>query len=367
MYHFKPMPVLVTERAQSAPDDVAVESISTGESITWGQLDRHARRWAAACLRMRVEVGEYVVTLMPNTPDALYVWLGVTWLRAVEVPINTDYRGEWLIHGINTSQARVIITSRRFAPQLALIAESLPHVHVVVIYDAEPEDEVDARLTEHFRVVSGDLLMTDIEPAYDLADPNQWDVMSVIYTSGTTGKAKGVLLPWAMQETCRLLYAPSEFRDSVLYGFWPPFHVLGKSSLLLPAAYGGKMVTREKFSISDFWSDIRKYECTTTYTISVIAKFLYGMPPRDDDADNPLQAVILGPVIPEIEEFKRRFGVKVYTCFGSTEVGTALFSYEREITGSNWRSVGRAVADSPSRSPSSTHRTSRSDRTRSVN
>ncbi len=348
MHHFKPVPVLISDRAASTPDAVAVESISTGESFTWAELDRNSRRWAAAYRRMRVEPGEYVVTLMPNTPDALFVWLGATWLRAVEVPINTDYRGEWLTHAINTAQARVIITSRRFAPQLALVAENLPNVHVVVIFDAEPGDEVDARLTERFRVVSGEELMTDIEPADDLAEPNQWDVMNVIYTSGTTGKAKGVLIPWGMQESLRLLYAPAEFHDGgAHYGFWPPFHVLGKSSLLLPAAFGGKLVTRERFSISDFWSDVRKYECTTTYTISVIAGFLQSMPAHDDDADNPLQAVLMGPVIPEVEEFKRRFGVKVYTCFGSTEVGSVLFSFEREIDGSNWRSVGRAPEDSP--------------------
>ncbi len=347
MHHFKPLPVLISDRAASMPDTVAVEAITTGESLTWADLDRNCRRWAAAYRRLRVEPGEYVVTLMPNTPDAIYVWLGAAWLRAVEVPINTDYRGEWLTHAINTAQARVIITSRQLAPKLALVAENLPHVHVVVIFDAEPEDEVDARLTERFHVVTGEELMTDIEPADDLVEPNQWDPLSVIYTSGTTGQAKGVLVPWGMQENVRLLFEPPEFHDGVHYGFWPPFHMLGKSTMFLPAAYGGKLVTREKFSISDFWSDIRKYECSTTYTVSVVAHFLQSMPARDDDADNPLQAVLMGPVIPEVEEFKRRFGVKVYTTFGSTEVGSVLFSFGREVDGSNWKSVGRALEASP--------------------
>ncbi len=347
MYHFKPIPVLVSERAQSMPDATALESVSTGESISWQQLDYRSRVWAAANLRMRVEVGERIVTMMPNTPEALYVWLGVAWVRAVEVPINTDYRGEWLTHAINTADARIIITSRRFAPQLALVAESLPHVRVVVIFDAEPEDELDAQLTARFRVVTGSELMASIEPAEDLQAPKQSDVMNVIYTSGTTGKAKGVLIPWGMQESCSLLYAPPEFRDSVLYGFWPPFHVLGKSSLLLPAAYGGTLVFRERFSVGDFWNDVRKYGCTTAYTISVTAKFLASAPPRDDDADNPLQAIMMGPVIPDVDEFKRRFGVNVYTMFGSTEVGSVLFSFERPVTNANWRSVGREIKESP--------------------
>ena len=35
----------------------------------------------------------------------------------------------------------------------------------------------------------------------------------------------------------------------------------------------------------------------------------------------------MGPVIAEIDEFKRRFGIKkVYTTFGGTEVGAVFFS-----------------------------------------
>ena len=104
--------------------------------------------------------------------------------------------------------------------------------------------------------------------------------MSVIYTSGTTGQAKAVLQPWGMQELVRLLFSPPEFDEPVFYGFWPPFHSLGKSVFFVPAARNGKLVLRERFSIGDFWNDIRTYGCTAAYVVSVIASFLYGQPER---------------------------------------------------------------------------------------
>ncbi len=187
----------------------------------------------------------------------------------------------------------------------------------------------------------------DATPSYDLQEPNLWDVMSVIYTSGTTGQAKAVLQPWGMQELSRLLFSPPEFENCVFYGFWPPFHTLGKSMLFVPAAFGGKLVLRDKFSITDFWDDIRKYDCTGAYVVSVIASFLAGMPERDDDVDNPLKAVVMGPVIPQVDDFKRRFGVNVYTTFGSTEVGSCLYSMGRDVTSENFQSCGRVLPDSP--------------------
>ena len=72
MYRTKPLPVLIHERAQATPDAVAIESIATGGGqLTWQQLDSNSRLWADALRRLNVERGEYVVTLMPNTPEAM--------------------------------------------------------------------------------------------------------------------------------------------------------------------------------------------------------------------------------------------------------------------------------------------------------
>jgi crotonobetaine/carnitine-CoA ligase len=345
MYNVRPLPVIISQRAQATPNDTAITSISTNERFTWQDIDQNIRLWADAYRRRHVVPGECVATLMPNTVDAYYAWLGLTWLQAVEVPINTDYQGEWLIHAINTAHARIIVTSRRFLQSLALVADQLKYVGIVVIYDAQPGDESGA-LSGFFRIITTQEFFFDAEPAYDLTEPQVWDPMSVVFTSGTTGRAKAVVLPWGMEEAQRLVYGP-EFRESVLYGYWPPFHTLGKSLLFIAAAWDGSLVTRERFSISDFWDDVRTYGCTTAFTVSVIAQLLYNQPPREDDADNPLRAVLMGPTIPQVDDFKRRFGVNVYTTFGSTEIGSVLFSSMREVNSSNWQSSGRKMAEAP--------------------
>ena len=341
-----PLPVLIADRARATPKNIAIEYVPTGEQLTWDVVDENCRRWADAYRQLAVRQGEYVVTLMPTTVDALYAWLGCAWLRAIEVPVNTDYRGEWLTHAINNSRARIVVISKRFASWLALVADSLDFVRTVVVYDAQPGEE-EHPLEQHFRVIGGEEFFADTEPIEGLPEPQPWDVMSVIYTSGTTGQAKGVLQPWGMQELVRLLFSRPEFDEPVFYSFWPPFHSLGKSGFFVPTARNGKLVLRDRFSAGDFWSDVRRYKCTSAYIVSVIASFLHGQPPKADDADNPLRAVVMGPVIPEVDDFKRRFGVEVFTTFGSTEVGSVLFSHMRAVTSSNYRSCGRIDPESP--------------------
>ena len=48
------------------------------------------------------------------------------------MPVNPDYRGEWLTHAINTSRARVLVTSQQYAPVVAQVADTLDHVGIVV-------------------------------------------------------------------------------------------------------------------------------------------------------------------------------------------------------------------------------------------
>ena len=42
-----------------------------------------------------------------------------------------------------------------------------------------------------------------------------------------------------------------------------------------------------------------------------MANLLYRQPPAPEDADNPLERVLVVPLIPEVEDFKSRFDVLV--------------------------------------------------------
>ena len=62
------------------------------------------RTWAGALRRLGVGAGRPVVTMLPNSFEAYYAWLGAAWLGAIEVPANNMYRGDMLRHLLEDSR-----------------------------------------------------------------------------------------------------------------------------------------------------------------------------------------------------------------------------------------------------------------------
>jgi crotonobetaine/carnitine-CoA ligase len=135
--------------------------------------------------------------------------------------------------------------------------------------------------------------------------------------------------------------------EDVYYSPFPLFHMAG----LLPLSWlgfpGGQVVLRDSFSTQHFWEDVRKFGCTATALIPAMMNWLLDQPARDDDVDNPLRVVSGAPVVPRVDQFKKRFGVRMSTVFGTTEVGMPLYagpdvSAERASTG-KWVAPGFEV------------------------
>src|SRR5262245_45989393 len=99
------LPHMIAKWARETPDRLAMKDVE-GRSMTYAELDHEQRRWAAALRRVGIEAGENVVTMVPNSFESYFVWLGVAWLRAIEVPTNNMYLGEMLEYLISNSNAR---------------------------------------------------------------------------------------------------------------------------------------------------------------------------------------------------------------------------------------------------------------------
>jgi crotonobetaine/carnitine-CoA ligase len=119
------------------------------------------------------------------------------------------------------------------------------------------------------------------------------------------------------------------------------FHVSGKQALWAAVLYGSRLVVREVFSVTEFWADVKRYDCTSTGLIGVMASLLLRTPEHPDESDSPLRNVTMGPVIPEVEEFCLRFNVRVSTGYGMTEVAVPLGSDGFNVSAANWQSCGR--------------------------
>ena len=88
---------LIDLRAAEQPDEIAIV-FPEAESWTWAELRRRVRARAAGLQALGVAQDEFVLSWLPNGPQAVLTYLGLAYLGAVYVPISVAYRGGVLAH-----------------------------------------------------------------------------------------------------------------------------------------------------------------------------------------------------------------------------------------------------------------------------
>ena len=198
--------------------------------------------------------------------------------------------------------------------------------------------DVSLVLTEdHHRGLLGDV---DV-PVLDLADavlpprphdpgiePDPGTTWALIFTSGTSDAPKAVICSQRrlLTSAVRLAMILDIDADDVGYICMPLFHsnavmVGWAPSLVVGASVG----LARKFSASGWLPDVRRYGATYwNYTGKPLA-YILATPEAPDDADNQLRVAYGNEGSPQlVEEFGRRFGVRVIDAYGATEGGVAV-------------------------------------------
>lgn len=342
------LPQLVHSRGASSEGDRPYLAEIGGPWLSYAEVDTAARRWAKALGELGASSGQRVAVMLPTSINSMLLWLACGWLRTYEVPIHVEYRGVILRHILNNSGADIAVVGERFVDAIWGVQDELQTLKKVIVVSAAGGNDSAWRTQVPSRwkgrVISASELTAEEYPADE--GPNYWDIGSVVYTSGTTGPAKGVMVPWRQFYKHGEIIFPLKDVDTsdTFYCPLPLSHIAGRVAIYNMTLAGGKALLRERFSIEAFWSDIEQYHCTCGLLIGSIAEMLWRQPPSEADIRTPLRNVLMGPLIPQVEEFKARFGVRVRTQFGMTETTAPLVSnVENDWVLANAQSCGRVL------------------------
>ncbi len=326
------LPNLIAKRAAEFPDRVFMQQVTGGE-MTYRQLRDKALRWAGGLAQLGVKRGDTVLVMLPNSFDAVAAWLAISWAGAMEVPVNTGYRGKILEYILNNSTAKVMITCTQFLERVDFVAPGLESLEQVLVTDS------DHPPTGALKSVAS--VAAKLENAAPIAPEPlaHYDIATIVYTSGTTGPSKGVMMPWAqchaMSTGCIPLDGMGE--DDAWYSPFPLFHMSGKLALYASVLFNGRFVIREAFSTRDFWPEVRKFKCTASLLIGTTMSFVASQPPSPEDRNHPLKRVLMAPMPADPEGFMQRFGVKICQVFNMTEISCPIWT-QWELKG---KSCGR--------------------------
>ena len=329
------IPALMARRAEQAPDGILIEEVG---AVPCRNAEFHRRSLAVAdaLATLGVGPGDTVAVMLEACTLAHVCWIGIAWLRALEVPINPEFRGATLVHALNDPKARILITTNALLERVSQVQPQLSALSLVITIDEHAPASTLKVITLREALARA---VSRAHAAPDVSDP-----YAVVYTSGTSGPSKGVVVPWANIQAAIAQQFPDDhiaaYDDPAFYCPWPTFHASGKVGLVFAVIKQARLVLRRRLSISAYWHDVGKHRCTHTQMMG-LAGLLMAQPPSEAETRTPLRRVLMNPVIPDFRAFEQRFGVRVSTGWGATEIGFPISTSELP----NDRSCGRLSAD----------------------
>ncbi len=173
--------------AARRPGEVAIRTKGDEFTITWGELRSRVDALAGGLAKLGLERGQTLALMMGNRPEFHICDLAGMMLGAAPFSIYNTYTAEQIAYLVGDADARILICSQEYLPQVLSARESLPHLQHVIVVDGEAPEGVLA-LSE----VEGSNPEFDLEASIAQIKPS--DILTLIYTSGTTGPPKGVQL-----------------------------------------------------------------------------------------------------------------------------------------------------------------------------
>src|SRR5438132_12503634 len=155
-----------------------------------------------------------------------------------------------------------------------------------------------------------------------------------MYPAGTTGPSKGVRVAHAHAYTYaqHAGEAMQLVEGDAYFAPLPRFHMAGQWAVVSACfQVGATAIVRRRFSAGEFWSTVRESGARVSFLLGAMDNFLARQEPKPDDVDNPMERKLVVPLIDDVDDYRRRFGVRVCTCYGSTEVHVPLTS-DYEVT-----------------------------------
>ncbi|MCW5761596.1 MAG: AMP-binding protein, partial [Phenylobacterium sp.] len=112
----------------------------------------------------------------------------------------------------------------------------------------------------------------------------------------------------------------------VAYSVAPLFHTGGRGTIAASILHRRHVVFRERFSGSQFWSDIERYGCNFAGLMAAFLAFLgqAGLP--EGFRGSPLRYVGTGRIPENFRPIARRLGLKFSTVFNMTEISPPIAS-----------------------------------------
>ena len=319
------LPVVIDELAEKVGDAPAL--LSERECMTYGVLADRSNRYARWALDQGLAKGEPVCLLMPNRPEYMAVWLGITKVGGVVALLNTNLTGPSLAHCVNIVAPRHLIVDAELLEPLIAAVPDLAGASRIWVHGSTRTHGLP-RIDRQIERITGEKLHdTERRPV------TIQDRALQIYTSGTTGRSKAANINhYHLMQASHWFAGIMDVRSNDrMYDCLPMYHIVGGVQTTGAVLVGGgSVVIREKFSAREFWNDITRWNCTLFQYIGELCRYLLRVERCREETEHRIRTCCGNGLRPDIwNEFKTRFRIpQILEFYGATEGIVSLFNVE---------------------------------------
>jgi fatty-acyl-CoA synthase len=291
--------------------------LAEGEVLSYRELAERSNQYARWALDHGLGQGGVVCLLMPNCPEYMAIWLGITRIGGVVALLNTNLSGPSLAHCVRSAEPKLIIVAARFHDAL-----------VRAVPEFADQQKVWVRGDDMLQRYSGESLSRLEQRPVSIHDTALF-----IYTSGTTGlpKAARVSHSRVMQWTHWFAGMVDATPEDRMYNCLPMYHsVGGVVAIGAVLVGGGSVVIKEGFSARQFWDDILRWDCTLFQYIGELCRYLLRSEYSVSEREHRIRMICGNGLRLDVwNDFKERFQIPwILEFYAATEGNFSLYNAE---------------------------------------
>lgn len=303
---------------------------------TYAQTNERANQIARSLISLGVKQGDSVALMSENCAELLLSVLAIAKIGAVAALMNTNQRGEVLLHSLKLVKPVALLLGEQGVPVMQELLGKQPDLLgkvPVFTFGQRSSTSGTSTKTPSEDESKGEDTFPPLRPHYinqsvkNLAQTSQIIASSpcfYIFTSGTTGLPKASVMThyrWLLAMTGMSSVIRLKPED-VLYCCLPMYHNNALTvSLGVAMAAGATFAIDVKFSASRFWQRIQFFEATAFCYIGELLRYLINQPASPNDQKHAVHSILGNGLRPEIwGEFEDRFNIhRILEFYGASE------------------------------------------------
>ncbi|MCB0502245.1 MAG: long-chain-acyl-CoA synthetase [Bacteroidetes bacterium] len=311
---------VLESNARKYPDQYAL--LFEDVQYTYEDLNQLVNQYAHYFSSIGVRHQTVVIVFLENRPETLIVTAALAKLGAIASLVNPNQRDAVLLHSIQIKHDRYFVIGQELTAAFDAVKSKLDlsNSYLLGVEDSEPK-----AFPKDYIVLNKVIEEESNQNPESTATVRTKDHLAYIFTSGTTGMPKA-----SIQTHKQWLRSMNWFgninagftKDDTIYVSIPFYHanafIIGWGSAF---ANGSTIAMRRKFSASEFWKDIRKFDATAFIYIGEICRYLMNSPPSPLDKKHRVTKIIGNGMRPEIwNDFKMRFNIpNIYEFYAASD------------------------------------------------